>query len=176
MKAALQKQNSGRASTLRLFPLALDLWLEASRVRLAPPSDHIRLSEVQSVWPSLLPNTDPGVIVCFSLSKTTKTSTKKTPSSNSNCATVNSGSVADGPVLEHHDSRRPPPSFQNKQLLWRDCAQSTGTAYYCLLCVQDDTLPCAHELGTQQFILTPHADMMHYNVLTFFFFWIKWEK
>lgn len=174
MKAALQKQNSGRASTLRLFPLALDLWLEASRVRLAPPSDHIRLLEVQSVWPSLLPNTDPGVIVCFSLSKTTKTSTKKTPSSNSNCATVNSGSVADGPVLEHHDSRRPPPSFQNKQLLWRDCAQSTGTAYYCLLCVQDDTLPCAHELGTQQFILTPHADMMHYNMgslflLSFFF-------
>lgn len=99
---------------------------------------------------------------------------KKTPSSNSNCATVNSGSVADGPVLEHHDSRRPPPSFQNKQLLWRDCAQSTGTAYYCLLCVQDDTLPCAHELGTQQFILTPHADMMHYNMgslflLSFFF-------
>lgn len=87
-----------------------------------------------------------------------------------NCATANSGTIVDRTVLEHHDSRRPPPCFQNKQLLWSDCAQSTGTAYYCLLCVQDETLPCAHGLGTQQFILMPHADMKLNNVGSLFLF------
>lgn len=51
---------------------------------------------------------------------------KKKRKKKKHCVTANSR-TSGLLVLEHHDSRHPPPSFQNKQLLWPDCALSTGT-------------------------------------------------
>lgn len=106
VRTVLHNPNSG--PSLDFASISTGISSVAATVRLAPPSDHIRRLEVQSARLSQLPNADPGVIVCLSLSKTTKNINNEKKQTN-NCATTNSGTTVDGMVLEHHDSRRPPP-------------------------------------------------------------------